>query len=74
MRPREQKKHTVIRCPKKLFDDIDRICRENRLTRTRLINMALFHFVAQAAKEGELPSYPRHELPPPPPAPRDYYL
>jgi len=74
MRPKEPRKLTVIRCPQKLFDDIEQVCRQNRITRTRLINMALFTFAAQLGKEGELPPYPERELPPQPPKPRNYYL
>lgn len=74
MRPRIPKKHTVVRCPKKLFDDIERVCTQNRLTRTRLVNTALAVFAAKLGKEGELPPYPGRELPPPPPKPRNYYL
>lgn len=73
MRPKEPKKHTVVRCPKGLFDDIERICRQHRLTRTRLVNMALFAFAARLDRDGGTPACPRHELPPPP-KPRDYYL
>ncbi len=68
--PPVEKKITSFRCPADCLEEVEELCRKNRMDRSTFITLAIRQLVGTMAAEGIIPPLNPVELPPPATYPR----
>ncbi len=61
-----EKKITSFRCPVDYLEEVEELCRKNRMDRSTFITMAIRQLVNSMAAQGAVPPCAPVEIPPPP--------
>ncbi len=61
-----EKKITSFRCPVDYLEEVEELCRKNRMDRSTFITMAIRQLVNSMAEQGAVSPLTPVEIPPPP--------